>query len=43
MELDALLACRTDGEKVLIDGFQRNFQFASFLRCVIHFKGNIKA
>ena len=24
MELDALLACRTDGEKALIDEFQRN-------------------
>eukprot|EP00794_Sanderia_malayensis_P015592 gene15592-17165_t len=23
--LDAILACRTDGEKALIDGFQRNF------------------
>ena len=42
MELDALLACGTDGEKALIDGFQRNFRFATFLRCFIHFKGNIK-
>ena len=42
MELDALLACETDGEKGLIDGFQRNFLFAIFLRCFIHFKGNIK-
>ena len=25
MELDALLACGTDGEKALLDGFQRNF------------------
>ena len=42
MELDALLACGTDGEKALIDEFQRNFRFATFLRCFIHFKGNIK-
>ena len=42
MELDALLACGTDGEKALIDGLQRNFRFATFLRCFIHFKGNIK-
>ena len=42
-QLDALLACRADGEKALIDGFQRNFQFAIILRCFIHFKGNIKA
>ena len=42
MGLDALLACETDGEKRLIDGFQRNFLFATFLRCFIHFKGNIK-
>ena len=42
MELDALLACGTDGEKTLIDGFQRNFRFATFLHCFIHFKGNIK-
>ena len=39
MGLDALLACETDGEKRLIDGFQRNFLFATFLRCFIHFKG----
>ena len=38
MGLDALLA-ETDGEKRLIDGFQRNFLFATFLRCFIHFKG----
>ena len=42
MELDTLLARGTDGEKALIDGFQRNFRFATFLRCFIHFKGNIK-
>ena len=43
MELVALLACGTHGdEKALIDGFQQNFQFATFLRCFIHLKGNIK-
>ena len=42
IRLDALLACGTDGEKTLIDGFQRNFRFATFLRCFIHFKGNTK-
>ena len=42
MELDDLLACGTDVKKALIDGFQRNFRFATFLRCFIHFKGNIK-
>ena len=42
MELDTLLACGTDGEKGLIDEFQRKFRFAAFLRCFIHFKGNIK-
>ena len=42
MELVALLACGTYGEKALIDGFQQNFQFATFLRCFIHLKGNIK-
>ena len=31
MELD-LLACGTDREKTLIDEFQRNFRFATFLR-----------
>ena len=36
MKLDALLACRTDREKALIDGFQRNFCFATFLRCFAH-------
>ena len=42
MELDTLLARGTDGEKALIDRFQQNFRFATFLRCFIHFKGNIK-
>ena len=43
MELDALLACGTDDEKALTDGFQQNFPFATSLRCFIYFKGNIKA
>ena len=42
MELDALLACRTDGEKSLIDRFQRTFRFVTFFRCFIHFQGRIK-
>ena len=42
MELDALLACGTDGEKALIDEFQLNFRFATLLPCFIHFRGNIK-
>ena len=42
MELDALLACVTDGERALIDEFQRNFRFATLLRCFINFKGDIK-
>jgi len=40
--LEGILACGTDGEKALIDVFKRNFQFATFLRCFIHFKDNIK-
>lgn len=39
-ELEGLLACGTDGEKALIDGLKRNFRFALFLRCFIHFKDN---
>ena len=37
-----MLTCGTDGVKVLINGIQRNFRFATFLRCFIHFTGNIK-
>lgn len=40
--LEGILACGTDGEKALIDGFKRHFHFATFLRCFIHFKDNIK-
>ena len=40
--LEGLLACGTDGEKALIDGLARNFRYAIFLRCFIHFKDNIK-
>ena len=41
-ELEGILTCGTDGEKALIDGFKRNFRYAVFLRCFIHFKDNIK-
>ncbi len=40
--LDAILACGTDGEQALIDGFKRNFRYAVFLRCFIHFKDNVE-
>ena len=29
-------------KNALIQGFKRNFRFATFLRCFIHFKGNIR-
>ena len=41
-ELEEIRACGTDGEKALIQGFQRNFRSATFLRCFIHFKDNVK-
>eukprot|EP00112_Aurelia_sp_Birch-Aquarium-sp1_P014212 Seg3053.3 transcript_id=Seg3053.3/GoldUCD/mRNA.D3Y31 product="hypothetical protein" protein_id=Seg3053.3/GoldUCD/D3Y31 len=41
--LEGILACGTDGEEALVEGFKRNFRFATFLRCTIHFKANIKA
>lgn len=41
-DLEGILACGTDGEKALIDGLRRNFRFALFLRCFIHFKENVK-
>eukprot|EP00794_Sanderia_malayensis_P006409 gene6409-7140_t len=37
--LEAIIACGTDGEKAIMDGCKRNFPFAIFLRCFIHFKG----
>ena len=40
--LEGILACGTDSEKALIDGLKRNMRFAVFLRCFMHFKGNIK-
>lgn len=40
-ELEGILSCGTDGERALIDGFKRNFTFAIFLRCFLHFKDNI--
>ncbi len=39
--LDGVLACGTDGEKAIVDGFKRNFCHATFLRCFLHFKDNI--
>ncbi|XP_028413858.1 uncharacterized protein LOC114536703 [Dendronephthya gigantea] len=41
-ELDAVLACGTDGERALVNGFKRNMRFAVFLRCFLHFKANIE-
>ena len=41
-ELEGLIACGTDGEKALIDGFKKNFRFTLFLRCFLHFKENIQ-
>ena len=41
-EITALIACGTDGEKAIIDGFQRNAPCAIFLRRFIHYKGNIE-
>ena len=40
-ELEGILACGTDGEKALSDGFKRNFPYAIFLRCFLHVKDNI--
>ena len=40
--LEAILACGSDGEKPLIDGFKRNFPWAIMLRCSIHMKKNIE-
>lgn len=41
-ELEGLLACGTDGEKALINGLKRNFRFALFLRCFVHFRDNLR-
>eukprot|EP00794_Sanderia_malayensis_P019446 gene19446-21371_t len=41
-ELEGVLACGVDGEKALMMGWKKNFRFAVFLRCFIHFKDNIK-
>ena len=41
-EIAALIACGTDGEKAILDGFQRNAPYAIFLRCFIHYKRNIE-
>ena len=41
-EIVALIACGTDGEKAIINDFQRNAPYAIFLRCFIHYKRNIE-
>ena len=41
-EIAARIACGTDVEKAIIDGFQRNAPYAIFLRCFIHYKRNIE-
>ena len=41
-EIAALIACATDEEKAIIDGFQRYAPCAIFLRCFIHYKRNIE-
>lgn len=40
-DYEGILACGTDGEKALNDGFRRNIRFVVFLRCFIHFEDNI--
>ncbi len=40
--MERVLACGLDGEQALIDGFSRNFHFAAFLRCFLHFKDHLK-
>ena len=40
--MEGILACGTDGEKPLIDGFKRNFCLAIMLRCSKHMKKNIE-
>ena len=41
-EISALLACGTDGEEAVVDGFKRNVRYAIFLRCFTHYKKNIE-
>ena len=40
--ISELLACETDGEKAIVDGFKTNVPYAIFLRCFIHYKKNIE-
>jgi len=40
--LNGILACGTDGEKALIEGFSRHFRYAIMLQCFIHVKKNIE-
>ena len=41
-EISALLACGTDEEKAIVDGFKRNVPYAILLRCFIHYKKNME-
>ena len=41
-EISALLARRTDGDKVVVNGFKKNVPDVIFLRCFIHYKKNIE-
>ena len=41
-EIVALIACGTNGEKAIINDFQRNAPYAIFLGCFIHYKKNIE-
>ena len=41
-EMAALIACGTDREKAIINGFQRNAPYAIFLRYFIYYKKNIE-
>ena len=39
--LEGILACGTNGERAIVDGFTRCFRFATFLCCTMHMKDNI--
>ena len=40
-ETAALIACETDRGKAIAESFKRNAPYFIFLRCFIHYKGNI--
>ena len=40
--ISALLACETNREKAIVDGFKTNVPYAIFLRCFMHYKKNIE-